>query len=491
MKETLGRHGCNSKIFEYKGKPLVLLCGTEHYGAVMNRPFDFKKYVSECVDKKQNYTRLFLLFRELQCANNPYSTCKPESPDYVAPYRRTGPGLACDGLPKYDLKQWDDEFFERLHAYLALCEQNDIIVEVTLFSDSYSQALFELTPMCAENNINGLPHIDFRQVMSLQVKALFEYQEKYVEKIVSELNRYSNIVFEVCNEPCSFNPDAVNAAEVDAWQREIIGVIRSAEALLPNRHMIAAQQSWYFDREDKAYKNVFCPTDLMFDSLDIEIASVHPLPQYLYRENVYDLGLFMSKQLRLEELKRFCLDTYRENRIVNIDEDNIASAFRDCEAWTIHRKRAWVSVMCGAHYDCIDFSIQCLCPDGTVESRKHIRTWMKNLQEYISQMDIVSCRPLRGAVISKPDCLTDCVMGVEGCEYHIYLADSREREDEDSGGVIAGSVKLNVPEGDYAVRLYSPEQGMFSPWITAALPRNPVMLPSFRHDIVIQLRKDR
>jgi len=491
MKKTIKQHGANPKLFEYNGKPVVLLCATEHYGAVMNRPFDFQKYVGECIDKKQNYTRLFLLFRELQCANNPYSPCKPETPDYVAPYRRTGPGLACDGLPQYDLEKWNDEFFERLHAYLALCEQSDIIVEVTLFSDSYSQTLFELTPMCAENNINGLPHIDFRQAMSLQVEALVAYQKKYVEKIVTELNRYSNFFFEVCNEPCSFDPGVVDADSVDAWQREIICIIRRAEASLPNRHMIAAQQSWYFERDDTEYKNVFCPTDRMFDSMDIDIANVHPLQQYLYRDGVYDLGLFMSKQLRLEQLKRFCLDTYGEDRAVNIDEDNIASAFKDAEAWTIQRKRAWVSIMCGAHYDYIDFSIQCHCPDGTAESRRHIRTWMKHLQEYISEMDIVSCRPLQDAVISKPAHLTDCVMGVKGRDYHIYLADSRERDEDGAGREIAGPVELNVPEGDYSVRLYSPERGMLSPWINVALPHNPVVLPAFRHDIVIQLSKDK
>ncbi len=99
-------HEDNPKIFSYKSRPLVLLCATEHYGAVLNRPFDFEKYLLDAADKKQTLTRLFLLFRELQAAMNPYSTCKPESPDYICPFERTGPGTAFDGLPKYDLDKY-------------------------------------------------------------------------------------------------------------------------------------------------------------------------------------------------------------------------------------------------------------------------------------------------------------------------------------------------------------------------------------------------
>ena len=85
----------------------MLLCATEHYGAVMNRPFDYKSYLQHCHETGQNYTRLFLLFRELQTPVNPYSTCKPESPDYISPYIRSGPGLSPDGQLKFDLRQME------------------------------------------------------------------------------------------------------------------------------------------------------------------------------------------------------------------------------------------------------------------------------------------------------------------------------------------------------------------------------------------------
>jgi hypothetical protein len=36
-------HPRNPKLLEFRGKPCVLLCATEHYGSVMNRRFRFEK----------------------------------------------------------------------------------------------------------------------------------------------------------------------------------------------------------------------------------------------------------------------------------------------------------------------------------------------------------------------------------------------------------------------------------------------------------------
>ena len=94
------------------------MTATEHYGSVMNRPFDFEKYLDDAAAHKMTMTRTFLLFRELQGARNPSSPAKPESPDYIAPFPRTGPGKALDGEPIYDLDQWNPEYFDRLRRFL-------------------------------------------------------------------------------------------------------------------------------------------------------------------------------------------------------------------------------------------------------------------------------------------------------------------------------------------------------------------------------------
>src|ERR1039457_1644673 len=97
----------NPKYLLFRGKPLVLISASEHYGSVINRPFDYEKYLADAAEHKMTMTRTFLLFRELQGARNPSSPCKPESPDYIAPFVRSGPGKALDGEPIYDLDQWN------------------------------------------------------------------------------------------------------------------------------------------------------------------------------------------------------------------------------------------------------------------------------------------------------------------------------------------------------------------------------------------------
>ena len=120
----------------------------------MNSLFDFERYLRDAADKKQTLTRLSL-FREQQSQRNPYSPLKVESPDFVTPYLRTGPGKALDGEPKFDLNQWNPPYFARLHRFLARASELGIVVEVTLFSNTYASQVWALNPLRSENNITA------------------------------------------------------------------------------------------------------------------------------------------------------------------------------------------------------------------------------------------------------------------------------------------------------------------------------------------------
>src|SRR5664279_2681182 len=148
-------HPENPKYFLFRGQPIVLITASEHYGSVMNRPFDFEKYLDDAEKHKMTLTRTFLLFRELQGPRNPSSPCKPESPDFVAPFPRTGPGKAMDGEPIYDLDQWNPEYFERLHRFLRKASEKGIVVELTLLSNTYGDSVWALNPLRAKNNKQG------------------------------------------------------------------------------------------------------------------------------------------------------------------------------------------------------------------------------------------------------------------------------------------------------------------------------------------------
>ncbi len=200
----------------YRGRPVCLLTASEHYGAVINRNFDYHAYLDQMATEGLRLTRLFVLFRELQTSLNPYSPCKPESTDYVAPYVRTGPGLALDRLPKYDLEQWNPEFFARLHGFLGMAMDKGVVVELTLLSNVYSEVVWALSPLHGDNNVNSIGTTPWYDYMSTRHPALFNEQQRFVRKILEEAAPYDNLIIEICNEPIgNFSQDGARVRRAD------------------------------------------------------------------------------------------------------------------------------------------------------------------------------------------------------------------------------------------------------------------------------------
>ena len=498
MSTAIRIHPDNPKLFEFRGRPLVLLTATEHYGAVMNRPFKFERYLADAADKHMTLSRLFVLFRELQSSINPISTCKPETPDYIAPFRRTGPGRALDLELKYDLDQPNPEFFERLHRFLSLASGYGIIVEVVLLSNTYMPHIWELNPLNARNNVNDLEEIQWPEYMSQRHPRLFERQAAHVRKIVEETNRYDNVIYEICNEPggCALGrPEDPTVEEVNQWLSALMGVVRQTEAGLPNQHLIAGQEAfqWVPWRQG---------VDVSFQSMDYDVVNMHPVPNVVYGGRSYYLSDFMSKQLRLRDLRDFGLATYAAARPLNQDEDNIASQYKDVEAWTIHRKRAWTVLLSGGHYDFIDFSIVNGAEAGTPESQRHIRSWFRYLSEFIHSLDLVRARPLLGLVEEQPPNTLETLFGIEGEDYALYLADERElaaardlpdgdQIDRGAGQPIRGAMRLRLPAGNYQVASYDPKTGLYSPAVRIECgPAGArLALPDFVDDIVLRVTR--
>src|SRR5882762_3793012 len=58
-KSPLSLHPANPHYFLFRGKPTVLITSGEHYGAVLNLDFDYRKYLDTLAKDKLNGTRLW------------------------------------------------------------------------------------------------------------------------------------------------------------------------------------------------------------------------------------------------------------------------------------------------------------------------------------------------------------------------------------------------------------------------------------------------
>ena len=255
-------HPKNPHYFLYDNHVTVLVSSGAHYGTVINADFDYHRYLCTLENEGMNYTRLFPgIYVEVpaQSFGILRNNLAPEPGRFIAPWARSEtPGYAGGGN-KFDLDQWDPAYFKRFHDFLAEAERRNIVVEITLFSSHYGEMQWNVSAFNSGNNVNHTDAIDWKTLNTLENGNLLSYQERYARKIVREANAYPNVIFEIDNEPWSdrsvltdvVNPYLFNGRDqypnsVDlpddltmAWQARVAEWITSAEASLPNKHLIA------------------------------------------------------------------------------------------------------------------------------------------------------------------------------------------------------------------------------------------------------------
>ena len=248
----------NPHYLRYHGQPTILVGSGEHYGAVINLDFDYRRYLQALAADGLNTTRLFTgayveKVGDFGIANN---SLAPAAGRLLLPWQRSQtPGYALGGN-KFDLTRWDDAYFARLRDFVAEARRRGVIVEVNLFSDYY-QSGWNYSAFNRRNNVNGTDSVAAAAVNTLQNGNLLAFQRQYVQKLVRELNGFENVYFEVQNEPWASQTDRVlprvdygadhdwrSTVQVvsqrsNDWQRQVVQWIRTAEQGLPQRHLVS------------------------------------------------------------------------------------------------------------------------------------------------------------------------------------------------------------------------------------------------------------
>ncbi len=230
----LALHPVNPHYFLFRGRPAVLITSGEHYGAVLNRDFDYVPYLNELQSRGFNLTRTFSgVYREIPGSFNIIENTLAPKPDrFVCPWVRSAVPGAGDGGIKFDLSAYDPAYFDRLKDFVTQAGKRGIVVELVLFCTVYDDKLWDVNPMKAGNNVQGAGMVGRLEVYTLKDRKLLAAQEALVRKIVAELKDFDNVYYEVCNEPYF-------GGVTREWTDHMVGVIVDAEKDRPARHLIA------------------------------------------------------------------------------------------------------------------------------------------------------------------------------------------------------------------------------------------------------------
>ncbi|MBM3879896.1 MAG: hypothetical protein FJ387_09280 [Verrucomicrobia bacterium] len=228
-------HPDNPHYFRFRGQPTVLITSGEHYGAVLNLDFDYRKYLETLAADGLNLTRTFTgaYVEPAGAFNITRNTLAPAPGRFISPWARSDqPGYA-NGGNKFDLARWDPAYFARLKDFLVAASRAGVVVELNLFCPFYEDSQWRLSPMNAANNVNAVGAVARTNVYTLDRHGgLLPIQEALVRQLVTELKDFDNLYYELCNEPYF-------GGVTRAWQHRIADVIAATEQALGVRHLIS------------------------------------------------------------------------------------------------------------------------------------------------------------------------------------------------------------------------------------------------------------
>jgi len=164
--------------------------------------FDYNAYLKFLKERGHNFIRLWRWEQfKSQAAGGNYHLCMTPQP-----WRRTGPGEAKDGKPKFNLELFNESYFDRLRERVIAAGNEGIYVGV-MFFDGWA---LHLSP--APDHVEGHPFHEMNNVNSVSIKSILDhqvlpldprvqaFQEAYIHRVVDTLHDLPNVLWEVANE---------------------------------------------------------------------------------------------------------------------------------------------------------------------------------------------------------------------------------------------------------------------------------------------------
>jgi hypothetical protein len=126
---------------------------------------------------------------------------------------------------------------------MSYAQSKDVIVDIVFFngfgldSEKEYQWRWEWSPLNDSMNVQDGVGTKRDYFCTLEEPKLVEYQKSYVRKLVTELNKYDNLIYDIADEPDFFN--AIPDSLVNPWINVMMDEVIKTEASLPKKHLIS------------------------------------------------------------------------------------------------------------------------------------------------------------------------------------------------------------------------------------------------------------
>lgn len=233
-------HPENPRYFTDNSGQAILLTGSHTWNNLVdmgNNRFDFDRHLDWLAAYPHNFFRLWtweLLTWNTQGNRESKARIHQVRP---LPWKRTGPGDAVDGKPKFNLEKHNEEYFARLRQRVEAAQNRGIYAAVMLFEGwgiQFSPDGWQHHPFHPNNNINGINgdlDADGKglEIHSGRHREITRFQQSYVRKVVDSVNEFDNVLYEISNE---------NHPGSTQWQYSMIRFIKDYERTKPKQHPV-------------------------------------------------------------------------------------------------------------------------------------------------------------------------------------------------------------------------------------------------------------
>jgi hypothetical protein len=435
--EPIRAHPDNPHYYLFRGQPTVLITSAEHYGAVINRAFDYNAYLDALKSYGLNYTRIYpAAFIEPEGTFHPDNTLAPKSEDLIQPWLRSQtPGYRSGGN-RFDLDRWDPEYFRRLKDFVAQADARGIVVEICFFN-AQNKGSWPMSPLQWENNIQGEGHSDFKGVQTLKHPDLLRRQGEFVSRIVQEVNSFDNVILEICDEPFSYGGDR---NLVGPWIAHLVGVVKQTETAFPQKHLLGQQ----------IQGPIGGPVDFTAHP-DVSVI----VTQYIWETPDEQLGGMKALDYLYDRKKPIDLNETGYYPLASWYEGDKAGDVR-VEGWEF-------MVGGGSSFNNLNGVFTVRDPAGKAAANLPVLQTMQSLKQFIEGFDFLKMKPDRTFVVSGMPKAGAYFRGMSepGKQYALYHHHSKLKPYvyTVTPGAYTERLVLNLPAGTYRADWVNPSTG--------------------------------